>query len=363
MTDVDAFLEHYGVKGMKWGVRKERKTERREARAQKFVQKADIMQTRIDQLNVKRVRSTYAKNARDQEVRKLSSARDRALRDAEAKRAGKMSSTQRKVVIGAAVVGAIVAGTVVYKTGQSGELRQRITQGKAFVEGKRGFAVFKRNEALSRKDLGVDELLSNVVRPVNPGFGGVGTKNNCRRATFAYELRRRGFDVSATRSTNGSGQNFGGLLNATRPGMKRIPDSGPGLKRAIARETAAVRTGKKANSPLLDILSRSTPQGATGIDVGNNGGRAAANIFSALSGQPNGARGELGLTWFGGASHSVAWEIVNGSPVVFDTQSGTAYRSAADFISVASQAQAAGFTRLDNIPLSANQLMRWVRNA
>ncbi len=37
---------------------------------------------------------------------------------------------------------------------------------------------------------------------------------NCRRCTFAYEMRRRGYDVAATRTTNGRGQTAVGVYNA-----------------------------------------------------------------------------------------------------------------------------------------------------
>ena len=41
MTDeLDDFLEHYGVKGMKWGVRKSRKQRRREARLRRLEEKS-----------------------------------------------------------------------------------------------------------------------------------------------------------------------------------------------------------------------------------------------------------------------------------------------------------------------------------
>ena len=52
--------------------------------------------------------------------------------------------------------------------------------------------------------------------------GKFGTKLNCRRCTFAYELSRRGYDVKATRTMKGTGQTYLGVAKATKTKMSRM---------------------------------------------------------------------------------------------------------------------------------------------
>jgi hypothetical protein len=135
----DDYLAHYGVKGMKWGVRKsdkeiakakadraEKKAARQEERAVKHDQLAAKSEETIKDLKANGVNSEYAKKnhgiglklspkshqrkviAKDiEDVEKI---RDTAISDAEAVRSGKMSSGEKKLAIGAAVAGtALVA--------------------------------------------------------------------------------------------------------------------------------------------------------------------------------------------------------------------------------------------------------------
>lgn len=90
---------------------------------------------------------------------------------------------------------------------------------------------------------------------------------------------------------------------------------------------------------------------------------APNDILSSLSKQPNGARGELGMMFKGGGGHSMAWEIVQGKPVIFDTQTGKTYKSALDIAQLSTNLTHSGFTRLDDKALNTNFLMRWVKNA
>ena len=41
----------------------------------------------------------------------------------------------------------------------------------------------KKNDLLSRK-MSPDSIMKEVVAPINPGYGSVGTKMNCRRCYF-----------------------------------------------------------------------------------------------------------------------------------------------------------------------------------
>lgn len=362
----DDIIIHFGVKGMRWGVRKQEETSprqaRREKKAQKYEDRAKAFQKNIDELMQEPAGTWLKQRSVDKQTRKLAIARDQAKKDAEAKRQGKLTDRQRKVAIGATVAVAIIAATATYHAAQSGEINRLSMRGKAFFHGQ-GSPTWKRADHLASKDLDVDALKKLVVDRCNPNYGAPGTKVNCRRSTFAYEMRRRGYDVSATRTTNANGQSVGGLINATSPGQKRVPSSAGGIVSRLFSEEVKKTSNPEAATPFTDAVKRFGTVGAQEVPVGMTGRNGAArSIFEALATQPSGARGELGVTWSMGGGHSMAWEIVRGQPVVFDTQSGRVYRTI-DELSKITAVSSAGFTRLDNVPLNEDFLMRWLKNA
>jgi hypothetical protein len=357
IIDEEDYLAHFGVKGMKWGVRREERAvgrqSKREQKAQKFLAKADQIQDQIESVKKTKVtRSGKLTAGGRRQINKLEQDKTQALKDAEAKRQGKLTDHQRKVAIGAAAVGGIVAATVTVKLVQKGEFRRLGAKGKAAL----GHDIsFKQNSALAEAGLSPEQIHQRVVKGVNPDYGGIGTKMNCRRCTFAYEMRRRGMDVQATRTTSGSGQNASGLLNAVTPGEKLLPTG-----KIPTLFNAAKQAGKKADNPdavtpLLDLVK--TGPGKSAIP-----GTHPLVILETLAREPNGSRGELGVTWRGGGGHSLAYEIINGAPVIFDTQNGRMYKEDR-FLGALPGISSAAFTRLDNLPLNNDQLLRWVRNA
>lgn len=95
-------------------------------------------------------------------------------------------------------------------------------------------------------------------------------------------------------------------------------------------------------------------------------------IFSSLSEQPNGSRGELAVNFsiknLSLGRHSVAYEIIDNKPVIFDCQSGTAYKTAEELRKLTVQngidlLSGASFIRLDDKELDMDFLTRWLKNA
>lgn len=111
---------------------------------------------------------------------------------------------------------------------------------------------------------------SEDMRNTNPNYGkGLGYTQNCMYCTTVYDLRRRGYDVSA-RSRNSGGT------------MKEVSQW---YKGAVTNQY-----------------------------------RNSTEAFSALKNQPNGSRGNICASGsFGG--HSVAYEISNGKIDILDGQS------------------------------------------
>lgn len=372
--DVDEFLAHFGVKGMHWGVvhkplpngrikkTPEMKTEERqvsrEAKAQKYVKRAAGYQTQIDKINSQNHSWLTARSAKKQ-VTELKKHQQIALADAEKKRQGKLSSGQKHVVIGAAVVAGILATAVVYNTAQSGEFNRLAMKGQAAIKGKSGIH-FAEREILSKK-MSPDLVHSLVVPDINRGYGLPGTRVNCRRCTFAYELRRRGYDVKATTTTNSSGQTAVGLANALRPGKKIIPTGKASMVKQLLTEEyhKEVKPERHDLRPVTDLMAHVAAGAKNKIED-----PSSKSILEALAKEPTGSRGELGVMWKMGGGHSMAYEIFDGKPVIFDTQNGKKLTNLEELASHGlDQVKTAGFTRLDNMPLNHDYLARWVKNA
>lgn len=321
----DAELIHYGVKGMKWGVRKDREpSTRRKAKIDKFQSKADTYQQAIDKLNLDVPTNALARYGQNRKRKALEKERDYNQKNADAVRAGKLTTNQKYVL----AVAAVLAAYGGYLAVESGEASRLISKGKNLLENKSFSTNWKKNENLAKKFTDPDDILNNVVKNLNPDYGSVGTKNNCRRCTYAYELARRGYDVKATRSIRSLGQN--------EAGQSKI------VKNVVAAPGQMYAGSEKIIKPESGSLS--------------------SGILKSLRNEPDGARGELNLFWKMGGGHSVAWEIVNGRPVIFDAQEGTKYSSTEEIVNLGLKAMKAGYTRLDNQTINMDAIGRWVKN-
>lgn len=269
--DLQDALKHYGVKGMKWGVR-----------------------------------------------------RDQATLDRAAGRKPPKTDTSGLVGNPLVIYGASVAAALAIQ----GILNYRDSGRKDAKE--TGDRPFKQKPELTKK-MPPKELHSKVVKPINPGFGEKGTQMNCRRATLAYEMRRRGNDVQATKSTRASGQDPGGMAKAVGADFK---DSMWGEK--------PVATQKE--------IWKASPE------------KRAELIFEDIGKNPNGARGELGVAWAFGGGHSIAWEIVDNKPVIFDTQNAKMYSNSKEFAKFTPIVLDAATTRLDNKTIDDEFIKRWVKD-
>lgn len=338
------YLEHFGVKGMRWGVRKssEQKQSNRNAKAQKYLNKAADIQKQIDTVKNTKNIGFYSRSLK---IQKLTEEKRTAEKDAELKRQGKLSTKQKQVAIGVGVAAGILAAYGTYQSLNSGNARRLMVKGKAFMTKDKSLP-WKKNEVLANPNFGVGAIRSNVVARINPNYGAPGTKMNCRRATMAYEMRRRGYDVVPTLTTNARGQDITGAFNILNPGANLVPPGRLGMATRIMGETF------KRDKPFSKLV-KENPMGGKEV--------FPTEIIKEISSHPNGARGELGMVWNSGGGHSMAWEIVKGKPVIFDTQNGKVFETPQEIQKLSNMIMRSTVTRLDNVELNTDFLTRWLK--
>lgn len=336
-------LSHYGVKGMKWGVRKDRY---RENSAKRYEKKASKYQSKLD------------KTSRASKQKKLSSKRDNALNDASLRRSGKLTSTDKKrIATGAAVVTALAARKA-YTTVDSGDARRLMENGKAKLTGKE--FEFKKKASNASSNMSPDDVFNNITKNINPEYGKPGTKSNCRRATFAYEMNRRGYDVQATKTLKARGQNALSMDTALDKKSKQYNTQGVGAAKKLFKEVYNESdAGDKRDQQYLNLFEGKDP-----VDIVSKYKNNSNNVFDTLSKQPVGARGEYAMKWASGGAHSMSYEVFKDKTVIFDNQTQKRYeKGSADFEKLVMYTKSAGFTRLDDKELNTEFLKKWVKNA
>ena len=155
---------------------------------------------------------------------------------------------------------------------------------------------------------------------VNPGFMdfNTNTKNNCMLCTTTYEMRKRGYDVTAQ--------------------LDSVGYSFPDLKRWFPKAK-------------IENVSRFDSNG-----VGIKQKEYVAKTINALEKQGDGARGNLMVNWLTGGAHSIFYEVKNGKVFFFDGQANQVYSSNPSFMNMSNKPEvflgntiAASYARLDNV--------------
>ena len=145
---------------------------------------------------------------------------------------------------------------------------------------------------LKNKEMTPKEDLKRVNPAYNINFStknSEGTRNNCMLCTTAYDLRRRGFNVTATKTDRGF---FNSEIQKWYP---------------KAKETKHVVPEGKA------ILSSDYTK----------------QVLNNLSKEQN-SRGNLTLSWKNGGGHSIAYEVNNGKVTLLDGQVNKIYNNPKD---------------------------------
>ena len=145
------------------------------------------------------------------------------------------------------------------------------------------------------------------MKLVNPsrGSGEADIQNNCGYCTLAYDMRRRGYDVTAKKDANGTDpfELYKNYYKDAKPPERIVP---------------------KQYEEMLKKYENARPYMITTDRDYTNYQKALINdLQTELLKQGDGARGYLGVRWSGTtSSHSIAYEVHNGKVDVMDAQSG-----------------------------------------
>lgn len=190
---------------------------------------------------------------------------------------------------------------------------------KKLVEDKRNKSAIDPETGLHLKNSESSKIMDmGMVNPEYKNFD-ANTKNNCMLCTTAYDLRRRGYEVSANKASTGYS-----------------PEDCTRWYKGGKVETIAVTEGLDARS----------------ID------KYADETIDYLKKQGNGARGNLMVTWTTGGGHSVAYEIEDGNVVIYDCQTNKIYKDPKRVLRKTIGAQC---MRLDNLEVDHKYVKEAVR--
>lgn len=176
---------------------------------------------------------------------------------------------------------------------------------------------------------------SDDMERVNPAYKNwdENTKSNCVLCTMSMELRRRGYDVQARKATSG--------YYADQLAKDWFPGAKPKESAGSMSDTAIIEYAKRGMPPKI-----SKEQQKEMIN----------NTINEIRNQKDGARGQIAVTWDGTTSgHSIYYVNEGGKVVIYDTQANKRYedKEAEKYLKKTSQVSV---TRLDNCDLNVKYI-------
>ena len=311
------YLQHYGILGMRWGIRR-------------FQDKSG----RLTAAGKKR----YDDDTSNGSPEKKSSKTSKEVGDSfiEKKLGIKLSDKQKtaiKVGVGVAAVAlAAYGGYRLYNSDAGKPIRDQVDLFLYRFNEEYDRETFKRSGKLTehaKKDLSTRDYDSKLrffkkareytpeedLKAINEGMFQVskGGSNNCGLCTTAYELRRRGYDVRANFAEHGRS-------------VKTLSEF---FKNADIQDDSALANRTKSEW--------------------------MAAIERRLLRQGDGARGNFGGRYAMGGGHSIIYEVSKGKVIFRDGQTGETYRSVREAIGNFVPGKS-NYFRMDNLEINSDNI-------
>ncbi len=318
-NDYRSYLMHHGIKGQKWGVRNAEwypidAWKASKGRGESIIGSSD--KSKSSELKVKKSKSKdvdHSKSDKSELALYLTSLGLDAMMLATMNPAG-AGYLAVDLLRGAQAVAASV------KTKKVEKIRA-----KSRVDKKTGFHV-KDSDMTEKEDMYM----------VNPSFANFdrNTKNNCMLCTTAYDMRRRGYEVSAKKASVGYQKD----------------DPIKWYNGAKVVDSVTYDAKKDSFSTAFKNVAKSTFSLNRGV---------TEKVTNDLLKQGEGARGNLIMVWdYTGSGHSVVYEVQNGKVVLRDCQSNKVYNNPASLLN---KSIGASYIRLDNVTPNYSKIKEAVR--
>ena len=179
-----------------------------------------------------------------------------------------------------------------------------------------------------------ESTIADDAKKVNPAFKDAyeNSKHNCALCTIAYEMRRRGYDVLAARSTRGfTNSELHPMFKNWNEPMEYKGDP-------------KIYIDPNTYRPRMTTLSK----------------QDAKNFIDDVSKEGVGARGYMSVQWPGGGGHAIAYEVTPKGPAIIDAQSSKVYDTPSKITDFITSASRYGHARLDDKPLGDIKVIKGV---
>ena len=337
--DINDYISHHGILGQRWGTKNgppyplgsgdhsasEKKAGWRSSLSgnSPVRYRGKTNYTVIDKFKENREANKYVKDARNKgaseteitkHVRENSAKSDLSEGMSEAMWLALGIATMNPALIAqVAARGGMAAGAAI-KEKKSEERKKNLE-----VDSKTGF--HKKDKEYTKDE---------DTKAVNPGVWNydANTKNNCVLCSYTYDLRRRGYDVTANKTTVGYTP-------------EEIKDFYPKAK---------VETGYKAIDKKSEQASHARAMLGMNKELANS-------TMDKIKKQGDGARGVLFVTFDSPyAGHAVNYEVDNGNVIIRDCQVAKTYGNDKKSTKFLKSCGSAEFARLDNVDFNIKKM-------